>query len=751
MPALARVALLAAFVSAPAFAQSRSAVDGLDLTVGRPLGGTLSTATSNPTIRKVRGGFGPLPDIDGRLADRIDQIDDVLNGRLTQVNGIAAERLDQVNGIVRDRMDQADAIVAGRIAQVGLVGGDLVRTASGEVQATLKVADSIVENRIAQIDDVAKKRIDQVDAKVGARLTQVQGIATTTLREADGIVEARIEQVDEVAGRRLGNVDTIVSKQLISVESLLLKVPCVIGLVVALVWLAINSLRAYNEKKANPPTKAFAARKLGRWALESVLVFAAAGAFYWIGLEVPGGSQLRARELRMGHSRAFSESLERLDLTSARFHASQLAFLAGTDTSLGTMNFICKALPQGVRRGFQSCLPKNDDEPLDEAAANSALARVTLLRDVLITPSALTTRDGRAQVLERIGQLELLLDTADADPVQRARELAARNSLDALSAVVRFHGATDVSELPALVPPLLKVCDESKSVMSATQVELANRVFGDLACDTLRELRLALPSREWRVAAGLEVPDIDVHRGPYERVYETFRAQLAVAHVALLDAQLETCRAGGASLAAPKDLKRARTAYVSAEDACREARRDGELAVTLARRSAAAANVVKAWRDLLDGVRSANGEPDARSQLLLLDDAGLSFALAADSKQVLPPPLGARELAARATSFPPRVALVAEVFGERTRPVQALAAEVEARRFLAFETLEYQLLTTQLRGAHTSDDVVRLAVTLELKGLLGAAIASGWLGADELKKALAETGPAPMPIRRLTL
>ena len=134
---------------------------------------------------------------------------------------------------------------------------------------------------------------------------------------------------------------------------------------------------------------------------------------------------------------------------------------------------------------------------------------MTLLRDVLVTPSALTTVEGRAGMLVRIGQLEVLARAAredcapdqgedDSDDVKACRQARASEvaELQALAAVVRFHGVTDASSLAALVEPLAAVCHEGGAV--EMQKDLTTSVFSTLSCDTLRQLRQALPSPAWR-------------------------------------------------------------------------------------------------------------------------------------------------------------------------------------------------------------------------------------------------------------
>lgn len=679
---------------------------GLGEALGRPVGGLLKGATG-PTIEKARSEVGiAVADVDGRLAGRIDQVGLIAKGTVEGVDHVLAARIAQVNG----------------------VGDDLIRVAASNVQVTVAQVDAVAKARIAQVSTEAQKRIEQVDEVAKARLEQVDALAQGVVHEVDGAVEARLDQVDEIAGRRLGNVDTIVSKQLINVEAMALKVVCILGLVVTLVLLMVRAFREWSDmlegggsffKKLRRSAWPFLAR--------GTLAFLLAGAFFWLAQELPGGSALRAREIRFEHERGFRASLERFDLTAGRFHASQLAFLADTDTAFDVTGRALCPLARALNVDMISCF-EDSRRPLSVAEANQALWRVTLLRDVLTQPGKLLTREGRNGVLVQLEQL---------DPSRKDVELSA------LRAVVEFYGIEDGGELAALVAPLRVGCENPSPAPTS-------QVFHQLACDTLVSVSLALPSAAWlaatnRAVPAFERPKTDAGRQAYVDGLSAFIDKSATAHAMLLDAQVNVCRTSGNTMKPSKD----EGAFTSAQTACRTAENTQGLSAQVAktRRQEAASLLRKEWAALM---LTAKGEAQ-ESLLLELDDAALSFALAAQaSDEVLPPPLAQRKGEEKLRSLPPRVALARRAFGGKGDNVQAMAGLVEAQRYLALESLEFVILEELLRkGPRDVASSVRLATALEMKGLLNEAQQRGWVGADELKVAFAAAGPVAIPVKRM--
>ena len=685
--------------------------------IARPVGGVLRGVTG-PTIEKARSEVGvAVADLDSKVAARVDQ-----------VGVVAHNTVEDINVLAKSRLEQGDEILAARIAQVHGAGTDLVKVAAANVQQTVHVVDDAAKHRINQASEEVNKTITHLDNVVDARFAQVDTIAKDVIREADEKVAARLDQADEIAGRRLGNVDTIVSKQLIGVESMAVKIVSLIGLVVMLLYTLLRSFREWSDSLGDRSVW----KTLGRLGLRMGVSFVLAGAFFWLAQELPGGSALKARQLRVTHEQGFTASVAELDLTSARFHVSQLLFLGDTETPFDAFGKTVCPLVNALRIETRTCL-KDDVKPMSVAQANAELDRVTLLRDVLSKPASLATADGRTQALARARQL----DPASEDA-----------QFNALRAVIRYHGATDAMELPALVPALQAGCHGVKAAPGAPRL---SKALQQVSCETLEAVRLALPSNAW--LALVSVPEVVFEEAAAESPRKAtvdalalFLTESAARHADFLDAQVQLCQAAGAGV---KPTKQAPLASVLA--ACEVARVDGaktSAETARASRAQAAKALQRAWLVLLSSPLEG---PASRARLLLLDDAALSLALASQSAPTnVPLPLASRAMEERLSSLPPRVALAAEAFSGMPAQTQTVAGLVEASRFMAYQSLEEVVLAERLRrGARTTMETARFVAALEVKGLLGQAIERQWVSASAAREALALAGATSLPLRRL--
>jgi hypothetical protein len=698
-------------------------LEGLGELIGRPVGGLLRAAAEPATVM-AREQIGlAVADLDSRVEKRIDQVDDAV---ARNVSAAVAE----VDGVAERRLGQVDGILGARIAQVQGAGAQLVQVATENVQGTIdrtlkqvnvvaaeRVADvdRRTKARIAQVDGVVDKTLEKVDRIAESRIAQVRRAGADTLREADTILDERIGQLDESVGRRLGNVDTIVSKQLISVEAVLLKVVSISGLVVLLIigtWVSLKN----RPTPASQPRLAMV-KTLASVALSWGLALSAAGVLYWIGLSLPGGSVLRLRAMRVQHDEAFRTSLTNFDLTTARFHASQLSFLASVDSPSWLTSVFCwlptaRLQPESCRAAFEQLL--------SERQVDLQLRHVTLLRDLVVKPGLLGTPEGRTELLARLAELRLLVGNEAAHAGWRAE-------LEALSAAVQAADATDANHLPTLLVTLDSAC--RTPAWNAGAGEVTGATIHRIICRAATRVRLASPSADWLTLIGREVPSA-LRQPPNEveplvPTLAAFFEQSAVKHAAFLEAHARVCREAGPGCKGKAS------------------------AAALETRQQAALAFAATWAQLLTQVNAAQETPVA---LLLLDDAALSAALAVDAAPAtaLMTKLADRPLLVRERSLPPRLLWAKDVFGQRSPAIQSVAGIVEAQRFEAYETMELSIVQqlTQANTKRSPLELARLVTILELKGLLGEALAKNWMNRTEAVAAMQAVGPLALPIRR---
>ena len=383
---MTRAIVIAAVLAAPPVARA----DVIE-NIGRKLGAgavekiepALATALADAEARGTRLenhldtiGKGLLDDASAKAQDRLDQVNHILETRLLQArleaSAVADHALHGVEQLVRDSL-----------VEVKRLEKDVVKDLTATASATLEKASAVLKDRTA---DVAR---------------EING----AIEKADRTLAERIAQVDEAVGLRLGNVDVIASKQRVAIEEAAVRTAVLIGLVIFTVFVLRGLYKRYSELTAGEPRGSAArswrpdaldgdnrahapwgprggyrtlmfARGLGVPLLGNLALAAAgAGVLFLLYQRLPLGAHKEATELVRIHRTAFADSLTRFDFARARFHASQLEYLA-------------------------------PDDPIDHGAL---IAKVELLRDVFARPTILGTDVGIAELWKRLDATRRLL------------------------------------------------------------------------------------------------------------------------------------------------------------------------------------------------------------------------------------------------------------------------------------------------------------------------------------------------------
>lgn len=346
--------------------RAAQANDLLDI-VGWPfkfVGGKVASGAADkfkPALQEV------IVDVDQRLNRHEDKVANIARGLVRQVNVTLEDRILQIktsaNEVTDHALDRVDLTLRNGLAEAEVAGKRLVAQAGREVKEALAETDAILRARTADLDRMAT------------------GLVVRT----DEALAARIEQIDEAAGRRLGNVDVIASKQRIALERTVVRTAVLIGLVVFAVFAARQLFRRYLALAEKP--EVLVTRGAPRtWALlcglapalagHVVVAGLAAGALLLLYQVLPMGAAREAQELLARHEKGLEQAAAHFDYTQARFHASQLEFLAA-----------------------------------DDAARYRALAgKAELLRDLVARPTLLATSEGLAALSRRVGEVDRLFD-----------------------------------------------------------------------------------------------------------------------------------------------------------------------------------------------------------------------------------------------------------------------------------------------------------------------------------------------------
>lgn len=382
-----------AIVIAACLAFGPAASGGVFKNIGREVGAG--------AVEKIQPALvATLADAEARATRLEDHAGVVAGGLIEQVNAKGQERLEQVNRILEARMLQAQVeakdLTDHALSGVGeLVNNSLV-TAKETAKDLIKDLQATTSTALQKASDVLKDRIADVGREVNS-----------AVEKADRTLAERIAQVDETVGRRLGNVDVIASKQRVAIEETAVRIAVLIGLVVFTVFVLrrlygrysklIGEATGLDDKKSGgkhgsrSPDGRPAADRWGPRGGERTLmlvrglgiplignlIVAALGAGVLLVLydRLPLGARAEATELVRVHRDGFADSLKRFDFARARFHASQLEYLA----------------------------------PEDPVVHGALIAKAELLRDVFARPTLLGTDAGIAGLWKRLDEARRIL------------------------------------------------------------------------------------------------------------------------------------------------------------------------------------------------------------------------------------------------------------------------------------------------------------------------------------------------------
>jgi hypothetical protein len=309
-----------------------------------------------------------------------------------------------------------------------------------------KTATDAAKELLKDLDKTVKTTLDHANEVLKSGIADVGREVNTAIDKADHTLAERLAQVDEIVGRRLGNVDVIASKQRVAIEETALRTAVLIGLVVFTVFVLRRLYERYSKliQKATKdgdkkPTKNGAQKRHGPSQLvirdrptgdasatgedqgtptsgpgegpaedlrnpwgprggKRTLMFArglgvplighlvvaalGAGVLFVLYDRLPLGARSEAIALVAVHRNGFTDSLKRFDFARARFHASQLEYLA----------------------------------PDDPTAHGALIAKAELLRDVFLRPTLLGTEAGIAGLWKRLDETgRLMLPQVDPD------------------------------------------------------------------------------------------------------------------------------------------------------------------------------------------------------------------------------------------------------------------------------------------------------------------------------------------------
>jgi hypothetical protein len=308
--------------------------------------GTGVAVIAQPTIDSAQNAAQTL----------LDEADRRVGARLGQVDPLVDKQLGKVDALLENRIGQVDRIAATRLKDVDTL-----------VDKDIKKVDAIAAQRIAQIDDILKARTYDIDTMLRANINDV-----------DELLGTRIQQVDDLTERRLGNVETLAAKSTATLGSAILRLiafGCLVIFAVAAVW------RVYIESTGAWPADGSIFSRVAAWwrKVHNRLGWQLGGAavcivgLFFVFIQfIPAGS---SEELVQTHKRELQRSLAALDLTEAKYHASQLKILDPTN-----------------------------------AAYRGTSLKIDLVRDVLSRPALYQTTAGIHQTLSRIEQAERQFD-----------------------------------------------------------------------------------------------------------------------------------------------------------------------------------------------------------------------------------------------------------------------------------------------------------------------------------------------------
>jgi len=321
-------------------------------------------------------------------AGAVEQIEPALARTIGDIGTTAGTLVDETSQDLGTRLDQVDGILEKRLLQVNVEANDVVDNGLDKV-------DGVARRRITQVGAVLDKSISGVNADVADRLQQADQMLTEqldhvgqivngTINQADQVIGARIEQLDEIAGRRLGDVDVVATKQRLGLERTIIRAAWLIGLVVFVIVVLKALWGEYVEASddiARTPAGTARARAYVTTLAPPLLKHGLVAAIVAVLLatvpqRLPMAAVKDQQALVAYHAGELAKSVDALDWTEVRFHASELEFLDAPNT------------------GRYKVLE----------------AKADVLRDLLGRPTSLATTAGAGAILARVEAVERLAE-----------------------------------------------------------------------------------------------------------------------------------------------------------------------------------------------------------------------------------------------------------------------------------------------------------------------------------------------------
>jgi hypothetical protein len=546
----------------------------------------LAEAASTPVFRNAEStGRRLLYDFEGVTARRLDQAGTIVNKAVDNAFANTGALASQIDLSLEARIMQLDKSVNGTIDNVGQ-----------EARATLLTVDKVIGHNIARarnaalqvlsrVDKSVEERLAQLDEMLRLRLGDVSQMIQTTLAQVDEIAKARLDQLDEIAGRRIGNLDVVATKQGLSLEAMLVRLATLLGaffFFAFLMWSAWTNFVKHSELiehlRSNDSgtgiEKLTIKRKLGLWTLQTGFALACFAAVLAVANYLPKPAEARRSAQVADHARALGNAVRGYDFTSVRYHYSQLEILRPGDPS------------------FRSLAMKAD-----------------LLRDIFERPARLHTAEGLRE-LER--QLDQARDLAPEDP----------DFLVLTGYVIWQAGTTREDELDA-AHLCAKALTMKRRGMVIERFMAGSFMLRPLAENYVRRFRHDPYQPEPNTDQAKKVEEIarvQIPEAP-SRMEELAQVLAYNELVARLDDQM---------MPAYVRMLEAHAAYAAAAVPKKDKTYDVDGATKArAARSAAAADVVKAWLEFDNALADSDelaGDP-ASLNAFTLDDAIMSQAM----------------------------------------------------------------------------------------------------------------------------
>ena len=563
----------------------------------------------------------------------------------TGISSIAQPTIDSAQSAAQTVLDNADQRLGARLGQVDTTIGKTVQNVDVLLEHRIGQVDGIAATRLKEIDTIADKQIKHIDNTIAASITRIDNVLQartvdvdtllrTNVADVDERLGARLQQVDELTERRLGNVDTLAAKSTAALGSAVLRL---IAAACLLIFAAAALWRIYVESTGAWPADGSLFSRIAAWwrKVHGRLGWQLGGAaacivvLFLVFMQfIPSGS---SEQLEQTHLRELQRSLAALDLTEAKYHASQLRIL----------------------------------DPVNPAYRAYAL-KIDLVRDVLSRPALYQTTGGIRQTIARIDQAERQFDPHhDRD-------------IDTVKALILFR--TNPS----------RQNEHNAAMLSAAALERGDDDGGfalrPLALNFVQNyLSHPLPSAETESDGPKEYPTADltalVSKSPKAGALTPLSPVLAY------DGYVRELM--NASLPAYRTMLEAQAEVAAAPPA----RRAESIAKRKAA-ARAVIKAWEDFDDALASHHSLD-DTSAAYAVFTLNDALVSRAraYAASTKPDVPPLLTETnypDAAARARMLPPRVMWAKRYLGNAGPSVQSVVVTQEADRFRRYESAAYE-------------------------------------------------------------